>query len=211
LQFQILILNNELVMTDEECEQIWEFFRLLPDEPAEQRSKKEAFLREFREASDGRILANTLMVEALVSRVPEYVEAALLVGHVYGFTDESVDVLLTLLRQDWHQRHEDIVLALAALKAPRAVEDLDWATRWVPSYLEWDENRVLARKAAYALGAIDTPEARAAIFALSKDADPVIARHGQEQLMLSATIAPAADKRSILARTYEWIAGGKFE
>ena len=80
------------------------FGALRDAEPAEALKKKEAFLTAFRGASDGQTLANRLMVEALGAGIPEHVDAALLVGVIYGFTDESVDSLREALRQDWHSR-----------------------------------------------------------------------------------------------------------
>ncbi|MBB2749926.1 UNVERIFIED_ORG: HEAT repeat protein [Rhizobium aethiopicum] len=66
-------------------------------------------------------------------------------------------LLLQLLQEGWHFKHEDVVSALADLKAPEAVEALYKVTYWVPSYLEFDDARALAVKAIWALGAIADP------------------------------------------------------
>ncbi|MBX5219597.1 hypothetical protein HJC04_04565 [Rhizobium sp. NLR8a] len=73
----------------------------------------------------------------------------------FGFTKESLDLLKQLLRKDTHFKHEDVVSALAELKAPEAIEALSQACLWVPAYLEFDEARALAVKVIWALGARD--------------------------------------------------------
>ena len=48
---------------------------------------------------------------------------------------------------------------IAKLRSPMAIPALARAADYVPEYLEWDEDRELARKAVWALGAIPGPEA----------------------------------------------------
>ncbi|MBF6592593.1 MAG: hypothetical protein IVW57_18945 [Ktedonobacterales bacterium] len=56
--------------------------------------------------------------------------------------------------------YEDIVDALAEIRDPAAVGCLTEALGWEP---DWDEYRNLAVKCVWALGAIGTPDAIAAI------------------------------------------------
>nr|WP_240982708.1 HEAT repeat domain-containing protein [Streptomyces sp. S3(2020)] len=71
---------------------------------------------------------------------------------------------------------------LGRLRSPQTVPTLVLATRWVPEYLDWDENRALAVKAIWALGAIPGPEAREALEGLRDDEDEIIRENAVKQL-----------------------------
>ncbi|MFD7498065.1 hypothetical protein ACFV8T_38015 [Streptomyces sp. NPDC059832] len=111
--------------------------------------------------SDGGALALRLLRDAMERRDADDVAMALIVKAAAGASgEEFLEPLIELSRADWHRRHEDIVSMLGKLRSPRTVPTLVLATRWVPEHLDWDENRALAVKAIWALGAIPGAEAR---------------------------------------------------
>jgi hypothetical protein len=61
---------------------------------------------------------------------------------------------------DWHHSHEDVVWHLGEYQGADVISALDHATRWVPDYLDFDENRALARKAIWELGKQPGPLSR---------------------------------------------------
>lgn len=140
------------------------------------------FLSRFRGSKDGQQLCSDLLTEAIGSKSADDVEYALMVGYTFGFTDAHLKPLLDLASAPWHFKHEDVVTALGQLKSPKAVEGLHAATKWIPEYLDFDESRALAVKAIWALGRIKGPEAEAALSALIKDPDPILAESATVQI-----------------------------
>ncbi|WP_049732969.1 HEAT repeat domain-containing protein [Rhizobium ecuadorense] len=173
-------------MTEDERELIMELVALPYTRFAREAISKQAFLGRFRDGGDGKVLAKELLAEAIESKIADDVECALIVGFSFGFTNESLDLLLQLLQEGWHFKHEDVVSALADLKAPEAVEALYEVTHWVPSYLEFDDARALAVKAIWALGAIADPRAQAFLMALSTDQNIIIQQNALKQLSMRA-------------------------
>jgi len=126
------------------------------------------FLQEFRPHIPEALLADVLLNEALASRMPDDVECALIIGFMFGFSSSSVDVLIDLACEDWHNGHEDIVSALDKLRDPRAIDTLRLLTQTIPEYLEFDESRALATKAIWAIGKIGGSEAISALESIAK-------------------------------------------
>ncbi|ANM14042.1 MULTISPECIES: HEAT repeat domain-containing protein [unclassified Rhizobium] len=170
-------------MTEDERELITRLVAVPCTKFAGQCISKQEFLERFR---DGKILTNELLAEAIESKIADDLECALIVGFSFGFTKESMGLLLQLLQEGWHFKHEDVVSALADLKAPEAVEALYKVTHWVPSYLEFDDARALAVKAIWALGAIADPRAQAFLMALSTDQNIIIQQNALKQLSMRA-------------------------
>lgn len=141
----------------------------------------EKFLLEFRGGSDPRVV-KLLLEEALASEDADDVECALIVGFVVGFRRDDVGILLALLRESWHYKHEDIVSALAGLSAKEAIDGLYQATQWTPDYLDYDESRALAVKAIWALGQINDERAFATLDRLRLDSNSVVANAAAEQV-----------------------------
>ncbi|MEW2426155.1 HEAT repeat domain-containing protein [Streptomyces nigra] len=103
------------------------------------------------------------------------VEMALIVhAAAYASAEEFLEPLSELFPADWHRGYEDIVSMLGTLRSPKTLPTLVLATRWVPAYLDWDENRALAVKAIWALGAIPGPQAREALEGLRDDENEII-------------------------------------
>jgi hypothetical protein len=139
----------------------------------------EEFLRRFG-ASDGQELGLRLLRDAVERRDAEDVEMALIVCSTFGVTMDHLEPLVRLLSADWHVSHEDVVSLLSDLQAPAAVDALYEATQWVPAYLDYDENRILADKAVRALAAIPGEKAEQALQRLLH-ADDAVVRHQAEK------------------------------
>ena len=83
---------------------------------------------------------------------------------------------------DWHEQHENIVTMLADLGSPESVEALHHAATFVPQYLDWNEDRPLAIKAIWALGAIAGDDASRALTELTGHPDEVVRAAARDQL-----------------------------
>ncbi|MGC4942478.1 HEAT repeat domain-containing protein [Kribbella sp. DT2] len=101
---------------------------------------------------------------------------------MFGFGPEHVELLVGLVGADWHVKHEDVVAVLGRFQDPAAVDPLYHATWWVPAYLEFDENRALARKAVRALGAVPGQEALAALQRVLDSEDAVVREFAVREL-----------------------------
>ncbi|MEU6169983.1 HEAT repeat domain-containing protein [Streptomyces tanashiensis] len=133
--------------------------------------------------SDGGALALRLLRDAMERRDAVDVEMAVIVKAAAGASgEEFLEPLIELSRADWHTRHEDVVRMLSKLRSPKAVPALGEAARWVPEYLDWDENRALAVKAIWALGAISGPEAQEALEGLRDAENEIIRENAVKQL-----------------------------
>jgi HEAT repeat protein len=146
--------------------------RLTPDE----------FLRKFGACLDGKKLTTQLLRDVISSANGEDLGFAMIVGFTFGFSEEHFPMLVSLVKENWHFSHEDVVSALSEFKASQAVEGLLSATKWVPDYLAFDESRALAVKAIWALGGIEGPEADAALNEVMNDPDPILANAAAEQM-----------------------------
>ncbi|MFF3788387.1 HEAT repeat domain-containing protein [Streptomyces sp. NPDC001933] len=133
--------------------------------------------------SDGGALALRLLRDARERRDADDVAMALIVKAAAGASgEEFLEPLTELFPAEWHRDHEDIVSMLGKLRSPRTVPTLVLATHWVPEHLDWDENRALAVKAIWALGAIPVAEARAALEGLRDDENEIIRENAVKQL-----------------------------
>ncbi|GAA4936854.1 HEAT repeat domain-containing protein [Streptomyces coeruleoprunus] len=133
--------------------------------------------------SDGGVLALRLLRDAMERRDADDVGMALIVKASAGASgEEFLEPLIELSRADWHTRHEDVVSMLGKLRSLKAVPTLGEVARWVPEYLNWDENRALAVKAIWALGAIPGAEAREALEGLRDDENEIIRENAVKQL-----------------------------
>ncbi|WP_171053101.1 HEAT repeat domain-containing protein [Streptomyces marianii] len=133
--------------------------------------------------SDGGALALRLLRDAMERQDADDVEMALIVhGAADASVEEFLEPLIELFPAEWHREHEDIVSMLGELHSPKTVPTLVLATRWVPEHLDFDENRALAVKAIWALGAIPSAEAREALEGLRDDENEVIRENAVKQL-----------------------------
>ncbi|MGW1188799.1 HEAT repeat domain-containing protein [Streptomyces sp. NPDC002559] len=133
--------------------------------------------------SDGGALALRLLRDAMERRDADDVEMALILhAAANASVEEFLEPLTELFPADWHRDHEDIVSMLGRLRSPRTVPTLALATHWVPERLDWDENRALAVKAIWALGAVSGPEAREVLEGLLDDENEIIRENALNQL-----------------------------
>jgi hypothetical protein len=147
----------------------------------DRRSSPEDVLRCFG-ASDGARLGLDLLKEAVAKRVPDDVEAALLVSQTFGFGPDHLPLLLELVSATWHYKHEDVIWYLGGYQSPEVVEALIVATEWVPDYLDFDENRALARKAIWELGRQPGKRAHDALERIARSGSGVLQEDAKKQL-----------------------------
>ncbi|HEX7737685.1 MAG TPA: HEAT repeat domain-containing protein [Ktedonobacteraceae bacterium] len=133
-------------------------------------------------ATDGRILGDGLLRDAVMRQSAEDVEMALIVCFTFGIIADSLDVLVHLCSADWHSQHENVVSALDKLRQPAAVDALYHATQWIPEYLAYDEYRALATKAIWGLGNTPGPEAEQALMRLLNSNDKIVRKGAKAQL-----------------------------
>ena len=139
------------------------------------------FLREFG-AADGVALGLELLRDAVGRHDPVDVELALVVCFKFGFSDDHPQPLIALAFADWHQRHEDVAMALRKLRSPASVDALVRLAQWVPGYLEFDDARALATKAIWALGGISGDAAHRALTSLASSPSSIVAEGAIAQL-----------------------------
>ncbi|MEU3605684.1 HEAT repeat domain-containing protein [Streptomyces sp. NPDC035033] len=132
---------------------------------------------------DGEALALRVLRDAMERRDADDVEMALILhAAADASAEEFLEPLTELFPADWHRGHEDIVTILGRFRSPRTVPTLALATHWVPERLDWDENRALAVKAIWALGAVPGPEARDVLDGLREAENEIIRENALKQL-----------------------------
>jgi hypothetical protein len=131
---------------------------------------------------DGSALGLTLLSEAADHNDSDEVELALLVCKTFGFTDAHLPLLLALAGADWHVSHEDVVWYLGSFQSPDVVDALYRATQWVQGYLDFDDNRALARKAIWELGKQQSQKSRDVLRQLVDSDDELLSREARQQL-----------------------------
>lgn len=146
-----------------------------------QQGSPEDVLRHFG-TTDGAELGLHLLREAINQRDATDVEMALIACSTFGVTADHLSALIDLSSADWHQSHENVALLLDKLRTPAAIDALRNMAQWIPDYLDWDENRALARNAIWAIGKIPGPEAEAALKQLLASDDEIVRDGASEQL-----------------------------
>ena len=96
-----------------------------------------------------------------------------------GVNKSYTQILCDLLKDDWHDSYEDIVMVLEEIKDPNSINCLYEAAINIPDY---DDGRSLAKKCIWALGAINTEEANNKLEALKEFNDPIISEVAGMQL-----------------------------
>lgn len=122
---------------------------------------------------DGDLFDYTLL---LVAKFEERIPASL--------QQTLVDAYIDLVVQDWHQKHEDIILTLQLARDPKSVTALTDAVRIKSklSYLDYDDYGSYYKKCLWALHDIGTPEAIAAIRECSESDVPELRKEAQYRL-----------------------------
>jgi|HubBroStandDraft_2_1064218.scaffolds.fasta_scaffold23264_3 hypothetical protein len=91
---------------------------------------QEEFVRQFPSAVREGRLSLELVHEAVRSENSDDLMCTMVIGHVFSFGPEHVDLLYGLVDSVWHQSHEDVVSALDDLRTPDAIGALFRATQW---------------------------------------------------------------------------------
>ena len=81
------------------------------------------------------------------------------------------EILCQLLKEVWHDRHEDIIMTLNDIKDTRSIDSIYEASLYIP---EWDDGRSLAKKCIWALRSINTFESIEKIKILANSNDLII-------------------------------------
>lgn len=149
--------------------------------PGRESLSDDEFLEGF-DTSDGEALGLRLLNDAVAHRESVDVELALVVCFRFGFSDDHVPLLTSLAFADWHQRHEDVAVALGRIRARQSVQALAHLAELVPSYLEYDAARALATKAIWALGSINDDASQKALESLALADDPIVAHSARAQI-----------------------------
>jgi hypothetical protein len=91
-------------------------------------------------------------------------------------------LLAPTLAMRWHQRHEDVVLALQQARDPSTVDALYAAAHDRHDYLAYDEFFGLARKCTWALADIGSEHARSRLEELARCPEPKVRGYAQKRL-----------------------------
>ncbi|EOV8990406.1 HEAT repeat domain-containing protein [Cronobacter dublinensis] len=122
---------------------------------------------------------NEILKNAHFSKDPKEVEYAIYIGFHFGFTCKHEDILIHLLDDHFHYKHDDVVLALVKIKAKsdNAVNALYNCALSEYDYLvddREDDNYTLAWNCIYALAKIGSHYAIEKLKELSHNAIPQI-------------------------------------
>ncbi len=125
-----------------------------------------------------------LLMQATAARDAAKVELALLLGFHFDALADAMDVANTLVVQDWHKSHEDLVGLLQRWRNPASVAPLAEALRLKPalSYLEYDDYGSFYKKCLHALAAIGTEEAISRIREFVTADDPILRELAKHRL-----------------------------
>ena len=98
------------------------------------------------------------------------------------YSEDFIDILCKLTKEEWHEKHEDIVFYLQKMELPSTIDCIyELAISNFEKY-RWDDNFALVRKCCYALGDINTPKAKEKLELLLQSDEEMIRKHALEQL-----------------------------
>jgi hypothetical protein len=120
-----------------------------------------------------------LLNSSYVQKNHSRLRAATTVADLDGVDLDYTEILIKLLKEDWHQSHEDIVMLLDDIKDPRSVDCIYEISLNIPDY---DDCMSLAKKCIWALGSINTVAAKEKLKTLSVSKDPIIKESAIKQL-----------------------------
>jgi HEAT repeat protein len=136
-------------------------------------------------------LGPRILNAALTSEDPFDLEHGLLVGFQHGITRAYLTPLLNLVTASWHRQHENVISALAELRAPESVDELQRAALVRYPYLESDKTCSLGVKAITALGDIGNAAAVAQLATLLQSGQHILVKQAKKQLERIAKTATA--------------------
>ncbi|RIX79611.1 HEAT repeat domain-containing protein [Acidovorax cavernicola] len=113
-------------------------------------------------------------------------QIANIIESLHTIPEESasrVPVLLELLVEEGHDRHEDVVFELGLIGDSRAVPAIAKAVNIPFAVLvQWGNLHEFQRKCAYALARIGTSESKAVLEDMARSSDAKIRKYGKEGL-----------------------------
>jgi len=121
--------------------------------------------------------------EAYKRQDGEAVELALMQCYDKFDRSDYVAVLIDLLLEDWHYKHEDIALELQRIQSPLAVDALHQTAIKKFAYLDYNYSHALARKCTWALCKIGTEEAKQRLIQLTDFEDSEVVSYAQKRLV----------------------------
>lgn len=125
----------------------------------------------------------SLLTTAYKERNAEDVEWSIAAALMFDLvTEEYSDILKKLLEADWHFKHEDIFSIFQTLKLPETVEILYSTALRRFNYLNYDEFYALAVKCLWALGEINSDEAKEKLHLLAQSENEIVRKNAIEQL-----------------------------
>ena len=96
------------------------------------------------------------------------------------YSEDFIDILCKLSKEEWHERHEDIDIYFMEMELPSTVECLyELAISDFEKYRD-DEYCQLVEKCCYVLGAIGTEEAKEKLKLLAKSDKDIIQEHVED-------------------------------
>ena len=133
-------------------------------------SKKEFFKKFPIDLMDGRDHSTRYLEEAIENQDGDGLDCRLmLLGILGGGVEDHVPILCRLIKEKWHERHEDLATIFQDLADPRTVDVLFETSQTYFDYLDYNDSFALHVKCAYALGAIGNEKARNKLEILAKN------------------------------------------
>ena len=124
-----------------------------------------------------------LLETAYLEQKASDVECSLIIGGMFSLISvEYTDIMLKLLKEDWHFCHEDIASYFQRFKIPEAVDLLYETSLRQFEYLEYDDFFALAVKCIWALGDINTKESIDKLKLLAQSNNEIIKKNALNQL-----------------------------
>jgi hypothetical protein len=150
-------------------------------------------LLEVFHCKDGRELAFKMLEDSLSGKHSRDFDRSISLAQYFLDEDEITKIELSVLYEDWHKLHEDIVFGMSLNTKPEYAPLYLRMIKWTPTYLLGDEFRVLAVKAIWGLGKTPTFEAEAILRELAKSPEEVISRNAKEQLIRRGNEVPPSE------------------
>ena len=124
-----------------------------------------------------------LLKEAYDEKNSYDVDYLIYIGFTFNlFTEEYVEILCKLIEASWHEQHENIATLFQFLKSTKSIESLYKTAITHFEYLDYDDSYALAVKCIWALGDINTIEARKKLELLSESDNEIIRNNALKQL-----------------------------
>ena len=147
---------------------------------------KARFLKEFPvDIIDNPEYVLQLLERAYFEKNGDDVEFAFIIAGNFNLVNENyLDMMIKLMKEDWHVTHECIASYMQQLKSPKTIDCLYEAALTDFPYLEFDEAYALAVKCIWALGEINTPESYEKLKLLTQSNNEIIKENAIYQLEL---------------------------